>query len=64
MGSTEGLRGGFLRRTLAAGLVAATLSVGLTGIVSSTTASAAPGAKTTAIFAEQAQAPPTTSSRS
>jgi len=58
MGTIEGLRGGLLRRALAAGLVAATLSVGLMGIVSTTTASAATGAKTTAIFAEQAQAPP------
>ena len=38
-------------------MVAATLSMGLTGIVASS-ASASSSAKTTVIFAEQAQAPP------
>ena len=57
MGTTEGLTGGLLRKALAAGMVAATLTMGLTGIVASS-ASASSSAKTTVIFAEQAQAPP------
>ena len=57
MGTTEKLRGGLLRKALAAGMVAATLTMGLTGIVASS-ASASSSAKTTVIFAEQAQAPP------
>jgi peptide/nickel transport system substrate-binding protein len=57
MGAVEGHRGRFLPRAVA-GLVAGTLSMGLIGLAPSTTASAAPGAKTTVIFAETAQSPP------
>lgn len=57
MGTTEKLWNSSLRKSVAAGLVGAVLTIGLSGVVSSA-ASAASGSKTAVIFAEQPQSPP------